>query len=169
MNKYAPIACLFLLAAFGPWSMATAGSSQQGDPQARLRLRENISDLYLLRLTRALELTEEQTAKVYPVLTRVEKDKADLQRRMGQDLRELRAELAQSRPDGEKVLELTARIREVRRTIREKDNEAEDALDGVLTPLQKGRYLVFTVDFLRGLGEKLERARGLRAPIKRTP
>jgi Spy/CpxP family protein refolding chaperone len=167
MKKYAPVACLSLLLAFGPWSMAR--SSQQGDPQARLRLRENISDLYLLRLTRALELTEEQTAKVYPVLTRVEKDKADLQRRMGQDLRDLRAELAKSRPDDEKVLDLAARIREARRTIRQKDNEVEDALDGVLTPVQKGRYLVFTVDFLRGLGENLERARGLRVPIKRTP
>jgi Spy/CpxP family protein refolding chaperone len=167
MKKFALVACLSLSLTFGIWSMAVG--AQQGDPQGRLRLRQNISDLYLLRMTRALELTEEQTAKLYPLLTRVEKDKGDLQRRMGQDLQDLRAELAKSRPDDEKVLDLAARIREDRRTIRQKDSEVEDALEGILTPVQKGRYVVFTVDFLRGIGENLERARGRRAPIKRTP
>jgi hypothetical protein len=167
MKKCAFIACLVLLLAFGTW--VPARGSQQRDPQYRLRLRENISNLYILRLTRALELTEEQAAKAYPLLTRVEQDKADLQRRMGRALRELRAELAKPRPEPEKVLELAARIREDRRAIRLKDNEVEDALDGILTPVQRGKYIVFSLDFLRGLGENLERARGQRAPIKRTP
>jgi hypothetical protein len=134
-----------------------------------MRLRENISNLYLLRLTRALELTEEQTAKLYPFLTRVEKEKAVLQRQMGLDLRDLRAELADSPSGGEKVPGLVARIRDARRTIRQKDDEVEDVLERVLTPAQKARYLIFTVDFLRNVGENLERARGLRAPLKRTP
>ena len=76
-----------------------------------MRLRERISDLYLLRLTRALELTEEQTARLYPVLTRAEKEKADLQRRMGLDLRDLRAELAKTPPKEATALLLADRIR----------------------------------------------------------
>ena len=167
MKKTTSIACLVLLLALGAWSAALG--SPQGDPQARLRLRQNISDLYLLRLTRALDLTEEQTAKVYPLLTRAEKDKAEIQRRMGQDLRDLRAELAEGRPDAAKVLELAQRVREARRAVRQKEGEVEDALDGLLTPVPKGRYLLFTVDFLRGAWENLERARGQRAPIKRSP
>jgi len=167
MKKYLCPAGLVFLLAIGMG--LPARGAQQGDPQNRLRLRENISTLYLLRLTRALDLTEEQTAKVYPVLTRAEKDKAALQRRMGQDLRDLRAELAKSPPGEEKVLELAAKIREGRRAIRQKDYEVEDFLEGILTPVQKGRYLVFSVDFLRGLGENLERARGQRPAIKRTP
>lgn len=167
MKKCVSLSCLVFFLFFG--TRVPARGAQQGDPQNRLRLRENISNLYLLRLTRALELTEEQTAKVYPFLTRVEKDKAAIQRRMGQDLRELRAELAKPLPGEEKVMELAARIREDRRAIRQKDNEVEDALEGILTPVQKGRYLLFTVDFLRGIGENLQRARGQRPPIKRTP
>lgn len=169
MKKYASVACLVLTVILfsGPWLRAQA--SPQGDPQARMRLRENISDLYLLRLTRALELTEEQTAKLYPFLTRVEKEKAALQRQMGLDLRDLRAELANASAGEGNVLGLVARIREARRTIRRKDDEVENVLEGVLTPIQKARYLIFTVEFLRSVGEKLERARGLRAPIKRTP
>jgi Spy/CpxP family protein refolding chaperone len=136
---------------------ATAG--QTGDPQIRARLRERISELYLLRLTRALELTEEQTARLYPVLTRVEKDKADLQRDMGRDLRDLRAELAKPRPGEKEVLGLVDRVRRARRAIRGLDEQVEAALDEALTPVQKGRYLVFTVDFLRSVGESLGRVR----------
>jgi Spy/CpxP family protein refolding chaperone len=167
MKKYAPAAVLVLVLALGTW--APAQGSLQGDPQARMRLRENISNLYLLRLTRALELTEEQTAKLYPFLTRVEKEKAVMERRLGLDLRDLREELAKSPAEEGRVLGLVARVREARRSIRQKDDEVEGVLDGVLTPVQKARYLIFTVDFLRSIGENLERARGLRAPIKRTP
>ena len=167
IKKRLPVAVLLLGFGIGTWSMAYG--APQGEPQARQRFMENISNLYLIRLTRALELTTEQTAKIYPLLTRVEMDKAELQRRMGADLRDLRGELGRARPDDEKVLELASRIREARRAIRQRDNEVEDALDGLLTPVQKGRYLVFTVDFLRGLGENLGRARGQRATIKRTP
>jgi len=141
-------------------AVSSAGAAAQaGDPQSRARLRERISDLYLLRLTRALELTEEQTAKLYPVLTRVEKEKAALQRDMGLDLRDLRAELAKTPPGEKAVLGLVDRIRQARRALRERDEEAEATLDLVLTPVQKGRYLVFTVDFLRNVGENLGRVR----------
>jgi Spy/CpxP family protein refolding chaperone len=167
MNKCAPAAIFVLALALG--SLAPLQGSLQGDPQARMRIRENISNLYLLRLTRALDLTEEQTAKLYPLLTRVEKEKAGIQRRMGKDLQDLRAELAKTGAGEQRVLELVARVRDARLAIRQKDDEVEGVLDGVLTPVQRARYLVFTVDFLRSIGQNLEKARGLKAPIKRTP
>jgi Spy/CpxP family protein refolding chaperone len=167
IKKFLPVALMVLGLVAGARSMAYA--MPQEESPTRTRLRENISDLYLLRLTRALELTEEQTARVYPQLTRIEKVKAGLQRQMGLDLRELRAELTKS-PAGEAtVLRLVTRIREARRAIRQKDDEVESFLEGVLTPIQKARYIIFTVEFLRNVGENLQRARGLRAPIKRTP
>ena len=43
MKKYAPAAVLVLVLALGTW--APAQGSLQGDPQARMRLRENISNL----------------------------------------------------------------------------------------------------------------------------
>jgi Spy/CpxP family protein refolding chaperone len=146
-----------LILAFGLG--AAAWSAQAQNPQARARLRERISDLYLIRLTAYLELTEDQTARLYPVLTRVEKDKLALQRGLGTDLRDLRAELAKVQPGEREVVALTDRIRQARRAVREKDEEAEAALDRVLTPLQKAKYLVFTVDFLRNVGENLGRVR----------
>lgn len=153
--------------ALGGWSFALGGQAADNPPRAGLR--ERISDLYLLRLTRALDLTEEQTARIYPLLTRAEKDKAALQREMGLGLRDLRAELAKTPPGEESLLGLVDKIRGARRAIRQKDEEVEAALDGILSPVQRARYLVFTVEFLRNMGENLGRARGARAPLKRTP
>jgi Spy/CpxP family protein refolding chaperone len=167
MKKYGLIG--ILIAGLSLGSLAAAQEVSQGEPQARTRLRERIGDLYILRLTRALELTEGQTAKIYPLLVRAEKDKAGLQRQLGLDMRELRAELARPRAGEGRLLELVAGIRTRRQAIRELDDEVEAVLDGLLTPLQKARYLVFTVEFLRSVGENLDRARGLRAPDKRNP
>jgi Spy/CpxP family protein refolding chaperone len=166
MKRHALIGVLILGLAVGALAAQAGG---QGQSMAQVRLRERIGDLYILRLTRALELTEEQTAKIYPVLVRVEKDKAGLQRQLGLDMRELRAELARPRAGEERLLELVGLIRGSRQAIRALDDEVESVLDKVLTPVQKARYLVFTVEFLRSVGENLDRARGLRAPVKRNP
>jgi len=149
------LAVLFL----GAWAEARPS---QADPQARARLRENINTLMLLRMTEALSLTEEQTAKLFPPLTRIEKEKADLQRRMGIEVRGLRAAL-QSEPVREPdVLSAVKRIRELRQSLREKDEEFDAVVEANLTPVQKGKYVIFLVDFARGLGEKLNRARQIR-------
>jgi len=167
MKRLALVGVLILGLALGTLAAAQAGG--QGQSPAQARLRERIGDLYILRLTRALELTEEQTAKIYPLLVRVEKDKAGLQRRLGLDMRELRGELAGPAAGEKRLLELVGLIRKSRQAIRELDDEVETVLDKVLTPVQKARYLVFTVEFLRSVGENLDRARGVRAPVKRNP
>jgi hypothetical protein len=161
------LAGLVMSMALAVWPSPAAG--QAGGTQPRMRLRERISDLYLLRLTRALELTEEQTARLYPVLTRAEKQKADLQARLGLDLRDLRAELAKTPPREATALLLADRIRDARRAIRQVDDGVEAALDQALAPVQRARYLVFTVDFLRRVGENVDRARAGRGFTKRTP
>jgi Spy/CpxP family protein refolding chaperone len=165
MKKHAALVFLILAVGFGS---RLALGAQQADPKVRTRLQENISNLYLIQLTRALELTEEQAAKLYPLLTRAENDKAGIQRGMGQDLRDLKAELARTPLEEERVLSLVDRIREARRSIRKKDDEVEDVLDGILTPVQKARYYLFTVEFLRRIGENADRIRQMRGPIKRT-
>lgn len=175
IKKYLTVAAVCLGLSLGARPSAFAApqdaprAALQGEPQARMRLRERISDLYLLRLTRALELTEEQTARIYPPLTKAEKVKAVLQRQMSLDLRDLRVELADPQAGEGRVLELVARVGEARRAIRRKDDEIEALLEGILTPVQRARYLVFTVDFLRTVGESLERARGRRGEMKRSP
>lgn len=161
-------ACL-IVTALASGISAPLRAGQAAGPRQGAGLRQRISELYLMRLTRALDLTEEQTAKVYPLVTRAEREKAEIQRKMSLDLQALRSELAQPAPREREIDALVGRIREARRLIRRTDEEVEASLDRFLTPVQKARYVVFTVEFLRGLQDRLDRARDLRPPLKRTP
>jgi P2-related tail formation protein len=71
----------------------------------------------------------------------------------------LRDEMAKTPPGDKAVLEMVRRIQDARRTIRQKDEEVEAVLETVLTPVQRGRYIIFSVDFLRSMGESLGRKR----------
>lgn len=157
-------AALFLIT--GTW--AAAWPAQAG-PQARARLRENIDTLMLVRMTQALELTQDQAAKLYPALTKIEKEKAALQASLGADVRELRALLDKPGVKEGDLVDRVKRIRDTRMDIKRKDEDFEAVLDSQLTPLQKAKYVIFTVDFYRGLGEAITRAREVRGKIQRKP
>jgi len=144
-------------------------------PQERLqqRMRENILTLRLLRMTRALDLTEEQAAKVFPVANRVEREKMQLNRQLGQEIRELRSLLAISSPEEAKIKEKIQKINELREAIRAKESEFETFLVNNLTVIQRGRYVLFNFDFAQFLGQNLEKVRAMQRnkpqPLKKSP
>jgi Spy/CpxP family protein refolding chaperone len=165
--KPSKLATLGLALALG-WPLALSGMPQ-GNPQARARLRENINALMLVRMTQALDLTEEQAVRIYPPLTKIDKEKAQLQNRLTVEVRDLREALGTSDAPEARLLELVAKIRDTRRAIREKEAAFDAVLEGSLTPVQKARYVIFQVDFFRGLGERVARAREVRGKIERRP
>jgi len=78
-----------LVGFFVALSVLSAGMAfGQGQPggQNRQRLRENLATLRLLRLTKALDLSEEQAAKVFPAVNRLEREKMKIQRDMTADI-----------------------------------------------------------------------------------
>lgn len=125
------------------------------------RMRENIATLRLLRMTRALDLTEEQAAKIFPVANRVEKEKMELNRQLGQEIRELRHLLAAETAEEDKIKEKVVKIGQLRETLRLKEAEFESFLERNLTPIQRARYVLFSLDFAQFLGQNLERVRAL--------
>jgi Spy/CpxP family protein refolding chaperone len=135
--------------------------------QNRERIRENISTLRLLRMTQALDLTEEQTAKVYPVYNRIEKDKIEIQKRIGYELDELRKTLKDEAPKEAEIETRIKNLMELRNELKSKDDEFEMFLDSNLTLVQRAKYVLFSIDFYRGLGEKLNRARMIPERVKR--
>ena len=131
-------------------------------PQNRERLRENLSTLRLLRMTQALDLTEDQTAKIYPAVNRIEKERLQMQKQMGDQIEELRALLKQEPTDQSLLAGKIKTIRDLRAGIKAKDEEIEACLNANLTVLQKAKYVLFSIDFYRSLGEKIGRYRRLR-------
>jgi Spy/CpxP family protein refolding chaperone len=158
------VPAVLALIAFGA-SQAAASPSPQA--RNRERLRENLLTLRLLRMTRALDLTEEQSARIFPVVNRIEKEKLDLLKRLGPEIDGLRSALEASPLDEADVAARAGRVRELRDAVKAKDDELEGFLEAGLTPLQKAKYLVFAVDFYRGLGQVLDRARRAGAAERR--
>ena len=123
------------------------------------RGRDNISTLYLLRMVQVLDLTEEQTAKIFPNVNRVEKEKREMNRKIGQRLREIRAMVRQQNGDEENLARMVQEIRDLRKEVKSKDEELEGFLSENLTIYQQAKYLIFVQDFLKDLREKLNKAR----------
>jgi len=163
--------CL-ILAFFVFWSAVAYGQGQGNGMQNRQRVRENLATLRLLRLTQALDLSEEQAAKIFPTVNKIEKDKLKIQRDMSADLRDLR-QLVENDPL--KEAEIMAKIKSVKdgqRLIRQKDDELEACLENNLTTVQKAKHVLFQIEFYRFLEQSLDRVRQMRnnpppAPIKK--
>lgn len=132
-------------------------NAQDAPPRGEQRnLRQNLFTLRALQMTRALDLSEQQTAVIFPELNRAEKDKAELQRQLLEEIRRLRQLMNSDKPAEEELENRVARIRELRQKIHEREEKFEEFLLSRLTPTQKARYIIFTLDFNRQL---LERAR----------
>jgi len=149
------VAFLFLLG----WTVPLAAQRPEQSAAARERIRENINRLRLLRMTEELELSEQQTAVIFPAASRMEKEKAELSKKIHQEILDLRALLRAGDPDEQELARKVEAIKELRRAIQEKDEAFERVLEEKLTEIQKARYLLFNLDFYRVMGEKLEKAR----------
>jgi len=135
--------------------------------RARKKIRENINTLRLLRMTQALDLTEEQAAKIFPALNRIEKEKRGIQGEIGQKLKELRLVLAKEKSEDQEIENVIQELKGLRDALKSKDAELEKIVEENLTLVQRAKYLIFSVDFYRGLREKIDKARRLRKEIER--
>ena len=135
----------------------------------RQNVRENLSTLRLLRMTEALDLTEAQTVVIYPFLIKLEKDKFKIQRDMGADLRSLRALILDASAKEADILAKAKAVLEARVRIRAMDDEADQFLEKQLTGVQMGKYVLFQLDFYRGLENTFEQIRQRRGQMGPPP
>lgn len=145
---------------------------QMGGGQNRDRVRDNLATLRLLRLTQALDLTEEQTAKIFPTINRIEKEKSRIQRELSVQIRSLRGLLQDATAKDDKILPLLKGLKAGREAVRSLDVELEAFLEANLTAAQSARYVLFSIDFMRNLTDAVNRSGSLRGngplpPIKK--
>jgi Spy/CpxP family protein refolding chaperone len=148
----------------GLFLISTLGAAQSQPARRwpdRDKLRDNLNHLRLLRMTEALDLTEEQTARIYPFASRIEKEKAEIVRELGTAMADLRQLVGEANPKDEDLAARVESIRELRRRLQEKDLEFEKFLQANLTEIQVARYVIFQADFNRAMGDRLDRARAL--------
>lgn len=135
-------------------------------PREPGRLRQNLFTLRALRMTQVLELTELQTAAIFPELNRAEKDKAELQKQLAAEIRNLRDLLNSGKAKDEELEARTRKVKELRMKIQERDQIFEDFLFNQLTPMQRAKYIIFNLDFNRVIMERAHRLRQAGQKIK---
>jgi Spy/CpxP family protein refolding chaperone len=138
---------------------AVSFAQQEKPLPNRQRVRENLATLRLLRLTQALDLSEDQAAKIFPTVNKIEKEKLQLQRRMSADIRDLRQILIDPPSSEAEIEAMVAKIREAQKLVREKDAELESFLESSLTGVQKAKYVIFQIEFYRLMDQTLDRLR----------
>ncbi|MCJ7581908.1 MAG: hypothetical protein MUP98_15430 [Candidatus Aminicenantes bacterium] len=130
-------------------------------------VRANINLLMLTQMVRILDLNEDQIAKILPVMNQNEREKQDLQREINGHMRVLqmliREDPSSSREDKEELHSAMSGkldiLRQLKKSLREKEIAFELFLTENLTLLQQARYVIFSQEFYRGLREKLDEAR----------
>ncbi len=144
-------------------------SAQDNEMQKRQKVRENLVTLRLLRLTQALDLTEEQTAKIFPSINRIEKEKMDIQKQMSADIRDLRLMINGPTPKEADIEIKYKNVRAAQQSIKDKDAELDEFLEKNLTSIQKAKYLLFQIEFFRVLNDSMDRVRMMRnkPPLKK--
>jgi Spy/CpxP family protein refolding chaperone len=153
------------------FSAVTAGAQNAAAPP-RQRLRQNLATLRLLRLTQALDLSEEQAARIFPTVNKLEKEKAGLQIAMSADIRDLRRLLAESPAKEDDIAANVRKIKDAQQVVKQKDAELDAFLENNLTTVQKAKYVIFEIEFYRLLEQTLQGMRGMRgtmppAPVKK--
>ena len=148
-------------------SVLLASSPFAEAQQAERRIRDNIQTFMMLRMTQALDLSEEQAAKIFPKMNQVEKKKSALHRELGRLRIELRVILDRDQPDEQKIVEKIQEIRRLRQQLREEDEEYEAFLDANLSLVQRAQYILFTQEFFKLMRERLNKARSYQENRKR--
>ena len=151
-NRLFLLGILFLM-------MLVVDVEAQVHPRNQSNLRQNLFTLRALRMTQELELTQEQTAVIFPELNKAEKDKAELQKQLALELRDLRKMLKEGKSSPEEFEARVARVREIRQKIQKREEAFEEFLFEQLTATQKARYIIFNLDFNRIIMEKMSRLR----------
>ena len=106
-----------------------------------------------------MDLTESQTAKIFPKVNEIEKEKMETNIQLGKQRRELRLILKQENPDEQEITNKINNIKELKLRLESREEEFEIFLRDNFTLIQRAKYLIFAQDFYRGLRQTLEKAR----------
>ncbi len=135
---------------------------QEDEPSSekREKIRKRIETLRMWKLTEALDLDEETSARLFPLLSKFDKQRAQLQQSIRKDMRELRRAL-RSQQDADFagiVGRLETNHREMQRI---KDEEFQE-LKTVLSPKQQAQLILFNMKFRNEMRKMIEESRGKR-------
>jgi hypothetical protein len=161
MEKYVARMALLLFFMFGfvAASMAEPRGDFEGPPTKEQieKVRSRIETLRMWKLTKALDLDEKTSAKLFPLLNRYDKKRAEIENALRDNLRELRESLRGKR---EGLLRgFLDRLEQNHKSMQGiKDAEWEE-LKGILSVEQQAKFIIFQLEFEREIKKIIEETR----------
>ncbi len=128
-----------------------SGLFGQEPPGEREKVKERIEMIRMWKMMETLDLSREQSEKLFPVLDEYSDRRRDLFEERMHTMKELRNTLKGENPDEAAVQDLVNKFEKVHRSLEEIRREENEAVKDIVTPLQYARYILFQESFEREL------------------
>lgn len=127
----------------------------------RGEIEKIIESLRIVKMTEALNLSEEQSIKVFTKIGQIEKEKKILQKKKIEAIQNLR-ESVDSGAHEEEIKKYVENIKNLAVSIKDQDDALIKHLEGVLSVEQQAKYIIFAEDFQKDIRKMIGHARDLR-------
>jgi len=134
------------------------GEERPMDRERAEELRKRVELIWMWKLTEELDLTEEEGAKVFPLLRQYEEKKRELREENRRLVRELQQMIADKASEGDLKKAIKA-LEENDRKRNKVQKEGSDKLAKVLSVEKQARYIVFQEHFRREIHGLIQKAR----------
>lgn len=121
------------------------------------KVRKRIETLRMWKLTRALDLDEGTSARLFPLLNKYDKNRAEIERALRDDIKELRESLKEGRQG--QLKNILDRLEENHRAMQRINDEERAELKKILTIEQQVRFVLFQHEFDREIRKIIAEAR----------
>jgi len=126
----------------------------------REEVRKKIEAIKIWKLTEALKLDADTSARLSAVINPLDHQRMDIAREQMVTMRELRSLLQSPKPDQTKLKAAIDRLEKNHIAMQETRNKEFSAVKGILTTEQQARYIIFQQDFRREMRGMIAGARG---------
>ncbi len=121
------------------------------------KIRGKIDALRMWRLTTELDLDEGSAARLFPLLNRYDKKRAEIQRDIRLNMMALRKALREERH--EELRAILQRLEDKHRELQRVEEDERQELRRILTVEQQARYLIFQHEFNREIQNIIAKAK----------
>jgi len=122
-----------------------------------------LETLRVWKMTKALELTEEQSLKIFPRMNEIEKAREAAGKVRAQAAEELKKMVnSPAGPDREKISEKLAGIEKAESELRSKEEKFREEIKSLLSPVQQAKLVIFLKDFEEDVKRMVAEVRGMR-------
>lgn len=137
-----------------------AGRGERG-AENKEELKEMLETMRVWEMTKALELTGEQSLRFFPKLQELDKVKEGFNRQKVQIVTELQELTQAEQPDVQKIKEKLSALNKAEENARVKEAKIRDEAAGVLSVIQQAKFLVFQKEFEKKIRQMIMEVKGL--------